>query len=342
MGLDSIVNVQISAETASVTQAGFGTPLIYASGKTWPERVRTYTSAAAMLEDGFEPSGDAYKAAAAIFAQNPRVQRVKVAMAASDPEIDIPNDLAAISAIDDDWYALVLAVDATDEEILDVAAYVETLRKIFAVTITSEDAKDPSMTDDLASKLAAAGYARTFAFYSDNDFAAAALLGRCLPTDPGSETWAFKTLAGITPSKLTETEKAALRAKKCNFYIEVAGVPITQDGITASGEYIDIVRGVDWLQARMQESIFGALVRAQKVPFTDAGIAVVEAQIRAVLSAAVGVGLLADDPAPTVVVPRARDVPQNDRAQRKLTGIRFSGVLAGAIHSLEIQGTVTV
>src|SRR5690606_12773517 len=130
----------------SVTQAGFGTPLIYASGKHWPERVRTYTSAAAMLEDGFEPSGDAYKAATAIFAQNPRVQRVKVAMATSDPETEIPNDLAAISAIEDDWYARVLAVDATGEGILHVAAYVETLRKIFAVTITSEDAKAPSKT----------------------------------------------------------------------------------------------------------------------------------------------------------------------------------------------------
>src|SRR5690606_41609604 len=114
-----------------------------------------------------------------------------------------------------DWYALDLAVAATDEEILAVAAYVETLRKIFAVTVTDADAKDPSKTDDLASELAAAGFARTFALYSDDDFAAAALLGRCLPMDPGSETWAFKTLAGLSPSKLTEPEKAARRAKQC-------------------------------------------------------------------------------------------------------------------------------
>lgn len=342
MGLESIVNVQISSETASVTQAGFGTPLILAEGQNWPERVRTYTSASDMLEDGFTSSDPAYRAAAAILGQNPRVPSVKVAMASDDPEVDLPDDLAAISAIDDDWYGLTLALAAADDDVVDVAAYVETQRKLFGVTVSDEEALDPSSTEDLAARLKAGGYARTFAIYSESEFAAAALMGRCFPLDPGSETWAFKTLAGITPSKLTATQENTLRQKSCNWYSTVGGVSITREGVTASGEYIDIVRGVDWLQARMQEAIFGTLVRSPKVPFTDPGIAVVETQVRAVLSMGVGAGLLAEDPAPVVQVPRAQDVPANDRAQRKLTGIRFNATLAGAIHALEIQGTVTV
>lgn len=342
MGLESIVNVQISKETASVTQAGFGTPLILAEGKEWPERVRTYASAADMLDDGFTSADPAYKAAVAILSQNPKVPRVKVAMASAAPEVELPDDLAAISAIDDDWYGLFLALAVADEDVLEVAAYIEATRKLLAVTVTDEDALDPTSTTDLAAELKAAGYARTCPIYSENEYAAAAWIGRCFPMDPGSETWAFKTLSGVAPSKLTATQENALKAKSCNWYATVAGVNITREGVTASGEYIDIVRGVDWLQARMQERIFGVLVRAPKVPFTDGGIATVETQVRAQLSAGVEAGLLAEDPAPTVEVPRARDVPANDRAERSLKGIRFSATLAGAIHAVEIQGTVTI
>lgn len=340
MGLESIVNVQITAETAAVTQAGFGVPLVLGDEPNFPERVRVYTSAADMLEDGFTTSSPSYLAVQAILAQNPKVPRVKVAMRAAETEI--AEDLAAIQAIDDDWYGLVLA-NASKDDALAAAAYIESTRKLLALTSDDAAILDPLSDEDLAAELKNKGYARTFLFFGPSaEHGGAAMMGKCFPFDPGSETWKFKTLRGVSVSKLSASEQATLKAKNCNFYVEVGGIPITQEGVTSSGEFIDITRGVDWLQARMQEGIFGTLARAGKVPFSDPGIGLIEAQVRAVLTMGVDVGLLAADPEPTVTVPRAQDVPVNDRAARRLTGVRFSAQLAGAIHSLEVQGTVSV
>jgi len=86
MSLDSIVSVDISISSASISKPGFGTTLILASCPTavdtaWGiERVRTYSSAAAMLAagDGFTVNDQAYKIAVGIFSQNPKPQRIKV------------------------------------------------------------------------------------------------------------------------------------------------------------------------------------------------------------------------------------------------------------------------
>ena len=120
-------------------------------------------------------------------------------------------------------------------------------------------------------------------------------------------------------------------------------------------EFIDIIHGVDWLQARMEERIFSRLVNLPKVPFTNAGIAIIENEIRAVLENGIRVGLLSPDPIdPTsddrkrrtqpyiITVPQATEVPVNDRAERHLTGITFEARVAGAVHKVTVQGIVTV
>ena len=140
----------------------------------------------------------------------------------------------------------------------------------------------------------------------------------------------------------TATQEANARSKNCIPYQEIGGARITLDGKVAAGEYIDVIRGIDWLEARITESVFSLLVNRPKVPFTDPGIASIEAQIKARLSDAIDIGLLAADPAPTTTVPRAIDIAANDKTLRTLTGVKFNGTLAGAIHQLTINGTVTV
>ena len=49
------------------------------------------------------------------------------------------------------------------------------------------------------------------------------------------------------------------------------------------GGWFDTEWGLDWLQARVQQRVFGALVINPKVPFTDAGIGTVTGQIKAAL-----------------------------------------------------------
>lgn len=255
----------------------------------------------------------------------------------------LANELAAIQNINDDWYGLV-GDWFGKAEISAVAASIEALRKIHSCVSADDEMYDAAITDDVGSALQDAAYARTFIYHHKwpHEGIAAAVLGKNLPKDPGSITWKFKTLAGITAMEYTPTEASALANKNVERYITVAGQNITADGKTSSGEFIDITRFVDFIAARLEENVFFQLKNADKIPYTDSGVAIIENEVLGVMKLGISVGGFAADPAPTVTVPKVADVPVTDRANRLLPDVRFRATLAGAIHELEIRGIVTV
>lgn len=255
----------------------------------------------------------------------------------------IVADIAAVREENDSWYGLILT-NASKPCVLAAAAYIEANIKIMVTQSADTGMLSASVTDDVASELQTAGYARTAILYhpKEHQHAGAAWLGKCLPKDPGSITWKFKTLAGVDTVALTDTEVTALEGKDANHYTTIAGVAITQQGVTSAGEFIDITQSVDFMRARLQEYIYTRLANADKIPFTDPGIAIVEAEVRAVMVLCVNQGILAADPAPTVSVPRAADVSMIDKAARLLPDVKFEATLAGAIHKVIVNGTVSV
>jgi hypothetical protein len=267
------------------------------------------------------------------------------AIATSEAGRTISDDLTAIQTESDAWYALQLAAP-TDADILTAAAWIEPRQKIFLVVLDAAGVI-ASTTTDVAAVLDALGYNRTGYVYHDDagTFPDAAWLGRCLPLDPGTETWAFKTLTGVTAVAMTTTEVTNAESKHCNTYRTLGGVDVTLQGYMASGRFIDQVRGVDALQARIEEAVFGLLVRVPKVPFTDAGATLVEAEVRKVLfsdefSKPEG-GLIVRDSI-VITVPKVKDISTNNRALRRLPGLTFSGDFQGAIHGGGISGTLSV
>ena len=52
-------------------------------------------------------------------------------------------------------------------------------------------------------------------------------------------------------------------------------------------------------------------------------------------------GILAADPAFTVTAPAVADVSAGDKTARTLPDVDFDATLAGAIHKVEISGTVS-
>jgi len=102
------------------------------------------------------------------------------------------------------------------------------------------------------------------------------------------------------------------------------------------------VRGVDWLTSRIQEFVYSVLVNSNKVPYTDAGITAIEAEVKRALQLGISNNFIANDPAPTVTVPKAANVPPSDKTQRILRNIRFQATLSGAVHAVNITGIVAV
>lgn len=260
----------------------------------------------------------------------------------------LADEIAAISAVNDDWYGI-----SGDwfggPEITAMATAIEALPKLHAASTPDDETYDVAVLNDIGSNLQALGFARTFMFHhpTPETGIASAMLGKNLPKNPGQITWKFKTLAGIAFVNYSTGEKSALKGKNIERYIRVSGVNITCDGKTSSGEFIDITRFVDWLTARLQENIFFRLANSDKIPFTNPGIGVTETEIRGTLLSGISVGGLAADPPFTVTVPNAivgteNGVNANDKANRLLTGLEFCAPLAGAIHEVEVRGKVFI
>lgn len=256
----------------------------------------------------------------------------------------IATDLAAINLETSEWYGLTLTT-CSKAEILAAAAWVEANGKLFL-----QQSIDTAIVNtaaggatDVAATAKTNGYARTVVCYTHDSghYFGAAFAGDTFPFNPGSLTFRFRQLAGVATSPLTTTQRTNAVAKNATVYLDRAGVPSTEEGKVAAGEWVDVVRDRDWFEARLQNRVFSVLAGAGKVPYTDAGIATIAAEVRAQLAEAVTAGFLAEGTT-TVTVPKASAVTPADKAARKLTGVEFSGVIAGAIHAADLTGKITI
>ena len=264
----------------------------------------------------------------------------------------IAEAMASITASDGDFYGVALT-SRNQSDILAMADWTEAHEKIFGTAVSEVNAYNADATDDTLSKLKAGNYYRTFAFYhadADKDFPECAVMARCFAIEPGGETWALKKLAAVTVDNLNETQYNAIKVKNGNTFERFRNVSITQNGKTAAGEWIDVIRFRDWLTEEIRLNVFNVLINNDKVPYTDGGIALIESQVRAALLKGQRRGGIApteytDDGDTnlgfTVSVPRASEISANTKASRILEDVRFTARLAGAIHVVKVEGSLT-
>lgn len=246
------------------------------------------------------------------------------------------------------WYALAIT-SAVEADILSAAGKIEVLKRIFLARSSDADNLDSADTGSILYQLKQLGYDRTFTIYNGdtaNYFADAAWLGRQLPTTPGSSNWAFKSLTGIIADDLLSSQSSAVFANNGNTYETFAGQSITRYGKVASGEWIDVIRGADWLQARLQENLYSTLINVEKIPYTDAGGDIIENKIREILDEGVENDFIAADADGvgqyTITVPDVADISSADKLARLFSGVSFTATLAGAVNKIAISGNLSV
>lgn len=272
--------------------------------------------------------------------------------AMDDTTESITLSMAKIVTSDSDFYGVALA-SRTDEDILAMAEWAEANEKLFGTATAADGAKNSEVTTDIGSQLKAKNYYRTFWFYhalAATEYPECAIMARCFAIDPGGETWANKQLSSITTDGLSETEALAVQGKNGNTFEAFRNISITQNGKVASGEWIDVIRFRDWLAEEIKVNVFNLLINRDKVPYTDAGIAAVEAAVRSALTLGQTRGGIAPTEYDesenknlgfTVSVPLASTISPNQKALRILNDVKFTARLAGAIHVVNITGNLT-
>jgi hypothetical protein len=264
--------------------------------------------------------------------------------------------LALINAEQPDWYGIAAATRTIAKQQL-VATWTEANKKYYIAGSADTNIINQTLAADTTSIAALAkaqSLDRTTAFYSANAATQgpeAALFGKILPLNPGTYTAMFKSLATITVDELTPTQSTNALAKNAGVYQPIGGKNISREGKVGSGEFIDVIIFIDWLNARIGEEVYAQLVKVPKVPFTNPGILSIKSAIDVPLSVGQnrgGISPLAFDDdnvqigGYVITVPRLQDVTSTDKANRYLQDVLFTAWLAGAIHKVRIDGVVTL
>lgn len=359
--VENAIQVNITRDTTVVERSSFGVPLFIGETVLSPViRVATYSSldeVKVKYTAGTEPE---YLAAQAFFSQGGNAKKFKIGYKASGETYT--QALDAIRAVDDGFYAI--AIQSTDKAVqIAFAVTVAGLagKKIAFFRSDDADIINGGVSTDASGVIKATNNDYVGMFYhtgvykvgrTNGVFPEVALLARCLTipetntTAPGSNNWVNQQLVGITGDILTTTVVGVLENKNTVFFQGSSNTNIvarTQGGKMLGNEWIDVIHGVAWLESRLAENVYGLITskadRNEKVPYTEAGIALVEERVRYTLDLAVKTSFLASY---TVTAIPIGDTQAVDRANRILKGVTFEARLAGAINKALITGVVSV
>ena len=247
MSLDSIVKISIEAKSISMSQKGFGIPLILAfNSDDGAAKVELYRNAGELPVNS---KVTAYEMANIIFAQSPSVSLVKIGFARKGSSLK--DALVAICNLDRDFYGLLLADDPKIAELKELEAHLESHRLFLGLDVSkTNDAEIKKLKSD-----------RIFTIYNPQPGQqfAGAWMGKMLPVAAGSSSWAYRELKKVNSYTVSAVSENELIEQKTNRYIQIKGVDVILDGRATSGRFIDITHGIDWLHARMQERLFRLL-----------------------------------------------------------------------------------
>lgn len=353
--LDRIVNITIELQTVVSSGASFDNILIVGPAPKTPLEevtipdVGVYTSLSAVNEMGWVSEGDSADpvgiAARIAFSQSVKPQKIYIAVQKTTEGSTLEAPTATLSRAESEngWY-VALAAGIPEEDLEDMAEWTEAREKMFGYAYA--DPADNPVTNI---------YYRTFGIcYGDDSgsgdpYKHVAMAVRFLSYDAGSETWVNKSLASVSMSKFTDTEIDTIDKDPASYYIQVGDTGLVQGGKVRAGEWIDVIRFRDWLKNDMQLRILNLLVKRPKVPYTDKGIGLVRNQMIASLKEGTRRGGIAEDqynsddeliPGFTTSVPLAADLSDTQRKSHILEDCTFSAILAGAIHVVNVNGSL--
>lgn len=326
------VEVIITRETAALTQQGFGLPLVLATNEV--KAYNEYTGIEAVATD-YPVGTEAYKIASRILGQTPKPPMIAMVGFEYD-ELDyttLVTDLNELIELKNDWYFLYSDVKEK-EGIQELSTWIDTQKKLYFF-----DTNDLTLVKSLESE-------RSIYMYHDDveQYPAAGWVGKCAPEEPGSITWKFKTINGVLPAEIRTSDLTQLHKDGGNTYIRKMGVLQTSEGKTTSGEYIDVMRSQDFLDARLTEEVSRVLYTTKKVAYENSGISLLVDAATSVLRRGTDQGIILKDDAGnglwTITARKREDSLKNDIANRVYDGLVILVPLAGAIHNAVLRVTL--
>ena len=223
--------------------------------------------------------------------------------------------IEACRTINADWYCCMFVGTATDQQLMDVAQFIEGASPASAYLVTTtETAVQIAPSTSLPALLQAEKRNRTMCGYSttqggtypNNPYATASFMGIAMGRNTGAAGSyfdpMFKAVSGVAPEPLTPTQVNAICGTvdrsnpglNCNCVLAYqGGYSWWQPAIMASGIFFDELLNLDMLASDMQYSGIALLTSVPALPITDAGILMMKAALSGACERAAARGFIA-------------------------------------------------
>ena len=272
--------------------------------------------------------------------------RLNMLVQTAEPSPAVATQIANIRAQNDDWYALINPYPGLPINTA-IATYIEGKEKFFLALEPSTDAITAVLSGatDLPAALKSLSFSDSMVLYHGKpvQFADAAWLGLMLPTNPGTDNWAWGTLTGVDPTALSSTHIDNLEDKNGNYYQEVGGYKVTWDGKTADGTFADFTRWYAKLVQRWREEVAATLKAASpgKVPQSDKGIQVVYGALFSVIDTEADIEAIEPLDDTSLIAPLFANISAGNRAARIMSGFEANLVYTGATNTVALTVKIT-
>ena len=199
------------------------------------------------------------------------------------------------------WYAA-FACSVTDADSINVAGYIESSNTKHAWLVNHQEGAvlTSGDTTNISYKLQQLAYRHTVSQYSSTSlYAVVSLAARIMTTNYNANKTVITTMYKQEPGIVAETQPVSaitnLIGYNCNVFEAFDNnTNIITPGVTASGDFIDIIFGADWLSLTIQQTLYNVLYTSPtKIDQTDAGTNILVAAVIGVLDQGVSNGYLA-------------------------------------------------
>jgi len=184
---------------------------------------------------------------------------------------------SAIVAADSSFWGFV-PTTVTEANIDLLAASAETAKSKMLWALTRDSDVKDAVTNDVASELKALGYKKTLLVYNEDtaSYATAAWAGATMPDFLGAVNPCWYPMTGVVGDTLSDTEITNMIGKYVNRVETVGGSTVVpgvssgttdgaQGGYNVSGQFIDQIFAKDYLEVKVSEAIFNALIAETRI-----------------------------------------------------------------------------
>lgn len=256
----------------------------------------------------------------------------------------------------ENWYFL-STESHVDADILAAAQYAASNYKLHIYSTAKDDNwAANNITTSISDKLKELSYDSCGIAdpKANSNFPEGAVIGQMASNDPSyGDSAHLKVLVGVDNPHWTIGQRQAIWNRNLNFYRFVKGVGAFNEGLCASGQYVDTIRFSHWLKFRLEESVFAHMHRRSNMglslKMSDEDLPTLRTVMMnnpiniGIRNGAILTGIDTTTNTfydPVITIPLRSQIPLNDLSNRILRDVKVELVYNQALHYVRIRASV--